>query len=113
MDFPVFLNKWIISNKFLRYRPIWWWYRLMSHQGFRFDDYYVWKEFWMSLNQGYMDMNYKWEFEKFWGKGAKPEKIILPKEQFDALVERLNAPPDPEVVKKIKRVLSRKAPWQE
>ncbi len=38
-------------------------------------------------------MNYKWEFEKFWGKGAKPEKIILPKEDFDALVERLNEPP--------------------
>src|SRR6056300_372831 len=113
MDFPVFLNKWIISNKFLRYRPIWWWYRLMSHQGFRFDDYYVWKEFWMSLNQGYMDMNYKWEFEKFWGKGAKPEKILLPKEDFDALVERLNQPPDPEAMKKIARVLSRRAPWEQ
>jgi len=28
-------------------------------------------------------------------------------------VERLNAPPDPEAMKKIARVLSRKAPWEE
>ena len=113
MYFPVFLNKWIIGLKPIRYTPFWWWYRLISHEGFRFDDYYVWKEFWMSLNQGYLDMNYQWEFEKFWGKGAKPEKIILPKEDFDALVERLNAPPDPEAMKRIARVLSRKAPWEE
>ena len=113
MDFPVFLNKFIIGNKYLRHSSFWWWWRLMSHQGFRFDDYYVWKEFWMSLNQGYMDMNYKWEFEKFWGKGAKPEKILLPKEDFDALVERLNQPPDPEAMKKIARVLSRRAPWEQ
>jgi hypothetical protein len=84
----------------------------MSHQGFRFDDYYVWKEFWMSINSGWLDMNYKLEFEKFWGEGSyPPEKIILPKENFDALVERLNQPSDPEVIKKIARVLSRKAPW--
>ena len=113
MYFPVFLNKWIIGFKPIRYTPFWWWYRLISHEGFRFDDYYVWKEFWMSLNQGYLDMNYQWEFEKFWGKGVKPEKIILPKEDFDALVERLNAPPDPEAMKRIARVLSRKAPWEE
>lgn len=56
-------------------------------------------------------MNYKWEFEKFWGKGAKPEKIILPKKDFDTLVERLNQPPDPEVIEKITRVLQRKTPW--
>ena len=113
MDFPVFLNKFIISNKYLRHSSFWWWWRLMSHQGFRFDDYYVWKEFWMSLNQGYLDIEYKYEFEKFWGKGAEPEKIILPKEQFDALVERLNAPPDPKVVERLKEIMSKKAPWEE
>jgi uncharacterized protein (DUF1778 family) len=58
-------------------------------------------------------MNYKWEFEKFWGKGAKPERIVLPAKDFDALVERLHEPPDPEVMKKIARVLSRKAPWDD
>lgn len=83
----------------------------MSHKGFRLDDYHVWKEFWMSLNQGYLDMNYNWEFEKFWGKGTKPEKIILPKEDYDALVERLNEPPDPKVQEQIRKLLERKAPW--
>jgi PHD/YefM family antitoxin component YafN of YafNO toxin-antitoxin module len=58
-------------------------------------------------------MNYKWEFEKFWGKGAKPERIVLPAKDFDALVERLNEPPDPEAMTKIKRVLERKAPWDD
>jgi len=53
-------HKLIISNKFLRYTPFWWWYRLISHQGFRFDDYYVWDEFWMSINSGWLDINYQW-----------------------------------------------------
>ncbi len=110
MNLPVWLNKLIISNKYIRYSPFWWWYRLMSHEGFRFDDYNVWEEFWYSINSGYLDMNYKWEFEKFWGKGSyPPEKIILPKESFDALVEKLNEPP--QFNEKIARVLQRKAPW--
>ncbi len=112
MDFPIFLNKFIISNKYLKYSSFWWWYRLMSHQGFRFDDYHVWGEFWHSLNSGYLDMNYKWEFEKFWGKGSyPPEKIILSKENFDALVEKLNEPP--QFNEKIARVLLRKEPWDD
>ena len=112
MDFPVWLNKWIIGFKPIKYTPAWWWYRLMSHEGFRFDDYHVWGEFWHSLNSGYLDMNYKWEFEKFWGKGSyPPETIVLPKESYDALVEKLNEPP--EYNEKIARVLLRKAPWDE
>jgi hypothetical protein len=84
----------------------------MSHQGFRFDDYHVWIEFWYSINQGYVDMEYKWEFEKFWGKGSyPPETIVLPEKDFDALVERLNKPPDPEVQESIRKLLERKAPW--
>ena len=81
----------------------------MSHYGFRFDDYHVWGEFWHSINSGWLDMNYQYEFEKFWGKGAKPEKIILSKEDFDVLVEKLNEPP--QYNEKIARVLQRKAPW--
>jgi hypothetical protein len=60
--------------------------------------------------------NYKsWRYEQKCIKyfGAKPEKIILSKENFDALVERLNEPSDPESIEKIKRVLQRKAPWDE
>lgn len=82
----------------------------MSHQGFRFDDYHVWGEFWHSLNSGYLDMNYKWEFEQFWGKGSyPPEKIILSAEDYDSLVERLDEPP--QYNENIAKVLQRKAPW--
>lgn len=108
----IFLHKFILSNKYLRYTPFWWWYRLMSHQGFRFDDYYVWGEFWHSINAGWLDTNYKWEFEKYWGKGSyPPEKIILPKEDFDALVEKLDEPP--QYNENIARILQRKAPWED
>jgi len=84
----------------------------MSHQGFRFDDYHVWKEFWMSLNQGSLDMNYKWEFEKFWGKGAKPERIVLPAKDFDALVEMLELPSEA-TMESVKRLMNRKTPWDD
>jgi hypothetical protein len=79
-----FLHKLIIGNRFLRYSSFWWWYRLMSHSGFRFDDYHIWKEFWYSISGGF-GYEYKWEFEKFWGKGAKPETITLSQSDFDAL----------------------------
>jgi hypothetical protein len=112
MNFPVFLNKWIIGNKYLRYRPIWWWYRLMSHEGFRFDDYHIWKEFWYSINSGWCDMEYDWEFEKFWGKGAKAEQIVLHREDYDAIVEKINNP-DPEQIESLRKLLQRKSPWDD
>jgi hypothetical protein len=112
MSLPVFLNKWIIGFKPIKYTPFWWWYRLISHGGFRLDDYYVWKEFWFSLNHGWDHMNYVHKFEEYWGKGSyPPEKIILSKENFDALVERLNEPPDPEVMKRLKEIMQKPAPW--
>jgi len=83
----------------------------MSHEGFRFDDYHIWESFWSSLNGGWLDMDYKWEFEKFWGKGAKPEPIVLPKEDYDALVERLNEPPDPKAIERLTEILRKPAPW--
>ena len=43
------------------------------------------------------------------GSSYPPEKIILSKENFDALVEKLNEPP--QYNEKIARLLSRKAPW--
>jgi hypothetical protein len=110
----VLINKWIISNRFLRYTPFWWWFRLISHEGFRFDDYYVWKEFWFSLNHGWDHMEYVHKFEEYWGKGSwPPERIVLPAKDFDALVERLNEPPDPEVQERFREILNRKAPWDD
>jgi hypothetical protein len=110
MNLPVFLSKWIIGFKLLRYTPFWWWYRLICHEGFRFDDYHVWKEFWHSLNHGWEHIQYVNEFEKFWGKGSyPPERIMLPQKDFDALVEKLNEPP--QFDEKVARVLQQKAPW--
>ena len=86
----------------------------MCHEGFRFDDYYMWKSFWYSLNGGWEDMNYRWAFEEYWGKGSyPPERIVLPQKDFDALVERLDSPPDPEAVESIRKILNRKAPWDD
>lgn len=107
----VILHKLILSNRYLRYTPFYWWWRLVTHQGFRFDDYHVWGEFWHSLNHGWEHMDYVYKFEEFWGKGSyPPEKIVLPQKDFDALVEKLNEPP--QYNEKIARVLSRKAPWE-
>jgi hypothetical protein len=111
MDFPTFLNKFVIGFTPIQYTSFWYWFRLINHSDWRMDDHHRYWDFWNSINRGLLDINYKWEFEKFWGKGTKPEKIILPKEDFDALVERLNEPPDPATIEKIKRVLLRKAPW--
>ena len=105
--------RFLINNKFLRYSSFWWWVRLIAHEGFRFDDYHIWSSFWSSLNAGYLDMNYRWEFENYWGKGAEPERIVLPAEDYDALVERLNEPPDPKVVERLKEIMSKKAPWDD
>ena len=85
----------------------------MSHQYFRFDDYHIWGSFWSSLNGGWLDINYKWEFENFWGKGAKPETILLSAEDYDTLVECLNEPPDPKVMERFREIMNRKAPWDE
>jgi hypothetical protein len=75
----------------------------MSHSGFRFDDYHIWKEFWHSIKCKWeQDTEYVNEFEKYWGKGSyPPESIILSQNDFDALTDRLNEPPDPKVIEKI------------
>ena len=83
----------------------------MSHSGFRFDDYHVWKEFWSSLNGGWLDINYKWAFETFWGKGAKPEPIYVSQEAYDELVRRINNP-DPEQIESLRKLMNRKSPWE-
>ena len=107
----VLINKLIISNRLLRYTPFWWWYRLMSHEGFRFDDYHLWKEFWSSLNGGYEDMNYKWAFETFWGVGSyPPEKILISSEDYDTIMKSLNEPPKP--IPALTELLNRKTPFE-
>jgi uncharacterized protein (DUF1778 family) len=58
-------------------------------------------------------MEYKYEFEKYWGKGSyPPEKITLPAKDFDALVEMLELPSE-ETMESVKRLMNRKAPWDD
>ena len=78
------------------------------------DDHQRYADFWLNLNHGWDHMNYVHKFEEFWGKGSyPPERIVLSQQDYDALVERINAPPDPEVQESIRKILNRKAPWDE
>ena len=45
--------------------------------------------------------------------GQEPEKIILSSEDYDALVERLNEPPDPEAVERLKQIMQKVPPWND
>ena len=106
-----FLYKTIIGFKPIKYSSFWWWYRLISHKGFHFDDYHIWSSFWSSLNRGYVDMEYKYQFEKFWGKGSyPPERIVLSERDYDALQKRLSEPP--KYNERLAEILRRTPPWE-
>ena len=111
MNFPTFINKWIISNRFLRYSIFWYWFRLINHSDFRMDDNVRNRDFWLNLNSGWEDMNCKWEFEKFWGKGSyPPEKILISSEDYDTIMKSLNEPPKP--IPALTELLNRKTPFE-
>jgi hypothetical protein len=69
------------------------------------------KNFFISLWYKYKD--WRWERKCIKHLGMKPQKMYISKEAYDALVERLNAPPDPKVVERLKEIMSKKAPWEE
>ncbi len=43
----------------------------------------------------------------------KPQKIYVSKEAYDALVKIINSPPDPKAQERFRKVLERKAPWDD
>lgn len=104
-------HKLIIGNKFLRYSSFWCWYRLMIHQDYHLDDRFLYQDFWNSINEGYSQMVEDDKWMTYFG--AKPERIVLSARDFDALVERLNKPPDPAIMERFREILNRKAPWDE
>jgi hypothetical protein len=113
MDILRSINKWVIGYSPIKHTILWNWYRLINHRGWRLDDRHLYYDFWYVLNHGWEHMTYVHKFEEFWGKGSyPPERIVLSSKNFDALVERLNAPPDPKVQARIKELLERKAPWE-
>ena len=110
MNLPTFINKWIIGNKYLRHTSFWYWFRLANHSNWRMDDHQRYWDFWNSLNQGILDMNYQAEFERIWGKGAKVEKTLISAENYDKLVEQLNEPPKP--IPGLIELMNRKTPFE-
>ena len=65
------------------------------------------------LNLWYKYKNWRWEQKCIKYFGAKPEKIYVSKEAYDELVRRINEPPDPAVVERIREIMSKKAPWDD
>ena len=57
----------------------------------------------------------EWRYERKCLKHLvmKPQKMYVSKEAYDALVEAINKPPDPKVQESIKKLLERRAPWDE
>jgi len=74
------------------------------------DDHQRYWDFWNSLNQGILDMNYQAEFERIWGKGAKVEKTLISAENYDKLVEQLNQKPKP--IPGLIELMNRKTPFE-
>ena len=110
MNFPTFINKWVIGFKPIQRTTFWFWFRLVNHSNWRMDDNIRYWDFWNSLNQGILDMNYQWEFEKFWGKGVKVETTLISAENYDKLVEQLNEPPKP--IPGLIELMNRKTPFE-
>jgi len=55
-----------------------------------------------------------WRYERKCIKhlGMKPQKMYVSKETYDFLIEKINNP-DPEQIESLRKLLSRKAPWNE
>jgi hypothetical protein len=64
----------------------------------------------MSLWYRWKDYQYERKCIKYFG--AKPEKIYLSQRDYDALVEKINNP-DPEQIESLRKLLNRRAPWDE
>ena len=104
-------HKLIISNKFLRYTPFWYWFRLMNHEDYRLDDRFLYQDFWNSINEGYSQMVEDDKWMTYFG--AKPEKVYVSQETYDELVRRINEPPDPKVVERVRELMQKPAPWDD
>ena len=110
MNFPIFLNKLIITNKYLRYSSFWFWWRLISHEDYRLDDRFLYQDFWNSINEGQTQMVEDDKWMTYFG--AKPETMYVSQRDYDLLVEKINNP-DPEQIESLRKLLQRPSPWDE
>jgi hypothetical protein len=55
-----------------------------------------------------------WQYERKCIKyfGTKPETIYVSQEDYDTLIEKINNP-DPEQIESLRKLLNRRAPWDE
>ena len=65
------------------------------------------------LSLWYRYKEWRWERKCIKHLGMKPQKMYVSKEQYDALVKRLNEPPDPAIVERVKQIMSKPAPWDD
>jgi hypothetical protein len=63
------------------------------------------------LSLWYNLQSWRWERKCIKYFGCKPETIYVSKEAYDELTRRINEPSDPATVEKLKKLLSRRAPW--
>lgn len=61
---------------------------------------------------------YKWKEYRYTQKcikhlGIRPQKMYVSQEDYDALIDRINSPPDPKTVESLRKLMNRKAPWDE
>ncbi len=85
-------------------------------------DGWGYEEFWESLSIGWMQQ-YIYDYDDPYNLTISPErklrlsqelpKITLSVEDYDELVRKINEPPNPAVVERIKELMSRKAPWDD
>jgi hypothetical protein len=68
------------------------------------------RNFLLSLWYRWKDYQYERKCIKYFG--AKPEKIYVSQRDYDALVERINNP-DPKQIESLRKLLNRRAPWNE
>ena len=69
------------------------------------------RNFFVSLWRDYKSWRYERRCLKYFG--CKPETIYISKEAYDELVSRINEPPDPKTIEKLKQLLERRTPWDE
>jgi hypothetical protein len=68
------------------------------------------RNFLLSLWYKYKHWRYERRCLKYFG--AKPETIYLSQDDYDTLVEKINNP-DPEQIESLRKLLNRRAPWDE
>jgi hypothetical protein len=69
------------------------------------------RNFLLSLWYKYKSWRYEQKCLKYFG--AKPETIYVSQEAYDKLIEIINRPPDPEQIESLRKLMNRKAPWDE